>query len=396
MADIVVVGAGPAGSIAAKILSDYGFSVSLYEKEKLPRHKHCGGLITNKVIKTLDSIGVNCRDILSQRLRGWRFQFGDEILDFELDGSEENLTGNVYREEFDYFLTGIAAESGTRVIDSTKVLKIVIPENKKEKYFVVTQKGREECEIILGSDGVKSIVRRHLGIPYPKSKWAVTIEAEIPVDRRVIESFNEKNFGSINYVQEGVAWAFPKREGKTVNVGIGVSVNETKRMGKPLFDIWKRFLQDQEWYKNQSFHHHAEVMPFKGTVDKLGYEKILLLGDAAGLVDPLRGEGISYAIESGLNAAEAVKLQLEGKALMLAAYNDLMKVALDDINVYGMKLHNDFYVKNKFKTFSKMIKKNEDLRNLMLNLSCGLISNKQLVENLSLSRLILAYLRSFF
>jgi len=303
---------------------------------------------------------------------------------------------NVYREEFDYFLTGIATESGTRVIDSTKVLKIVIPENKKEKYIVVTQKGREECEIILGSDGVKSIVRRHLGIPYPKSKWAVTIEAEIPVDRRVIESFNEKNFGSINYVQEGVAWAFPKREGKTVNVGIGVSVNETKRMGKPLFDIWKKFLQDQEWYKNQSFHHHAEIMPFKGTVDKLGYEKILLLGDAAGLVDPLRGEGISYAIESGLNAAEAVKLQLEGKALMLAAYNDLMKVALDDINVYGMKLHNNFYVKNKFKTFSKMIKKNEDLRNSMLNLSCGLISNKQLVENLSLSRLILAYLRSFF
>jgi len=396
MADIVVVGAGPAGSIAAKILSDYGFSVSLYEKEKLPRHKHCGGLITNEAIKTLDSIGVNCRDILSQRLRGWRLQFGDEIIDLELNGSEDDLTGNVYREEFDYFLTRIAVESGTRVIDSTEVLKIVIPENKKEKYMVVTQKGREECEIILGSDGIKSIVRRHLGIPYPKCKWAVTIEAEIPAERRVIESFNDKNFGSINYFQEGVAWAFPKNEGRTINVGIGVSIEEAKRMDKPLFGIWKRFLQDQEWYKNQSVQHHVEVMPFKGTTEKLGYDKILLLGDAAGLVDPFRGEGISYAIESSLNAAEAVKLQLEGKASLLVAYNDLMKDVLDEINVYGMKLHNNFYVKNRLKTFSKIMKKNKNMRDLMLKLSCGLISNKKLIENFSLSKLILAYLRAVF
>lgn len=394
MTDVVIIGAGPAGSVAAKKLSELGYTVSLYEKEKIPRHKHCGGLLTNKVIRTLDFLGINCRDVLSQRILGWRIEIGDEIIDLELDKPKDNLVGNVYRDKFDSYLTRVAAESGTRVIDSTKVFKIVIPERKKEKYLVVTEKNREECEIILGADGAKSIVRRNLGIFYPKNNWAVSIESEIPVDRRAIEYFNDKNFISFNYVQEGVAWAFPKLKGNTINVGVGVSVNEVRRTDNLLLNIWKTFLQKQEWYKNQSVHHHVEVSPFKGTVNKLGHEKVLLLGDAAGLIDPLRGEGISYAIESGLNAAEAVKLHLEGKDVLLNTYTDLMKDVIDEINVYGMKLHNELYVKNKIRSFAKILLKNEDMCKSLLHLSCGLISNKQQVRYFSPIKLIIAFLKN--
>lgn len=396
MADVIIVGAGPAGSIAAKRLSDFGFSVSLYEKEKLPRHKHCAGYISCKAIRALDSIGVNCRDILRQRVRGWTFQSGDEILGLELEGSEDNLPGNVYREEFDYFLTQLAAQSGTRVIDSTKVIKILIPEDKEEKCSVITQKGREECEIILGADGVRSIVRKYLGIPYPKTKWAVAMEAEVPVDERAIDSYSEKNFMSFNYVQVGYAWVFPKRKGKTVNVGLGVLAEEAKRMKKGLLDVWKTLLQNQEWYTNQSVSRHVEMMPYIGTVDRLGCERVLLLGDAAGLVDPVGGEGVPYAIKSGIDAAEATRLQLEGKAPLLHAYDDLMEDMLDEINVYAMKLHNYFFVKNRIKTVLRLTKKNEDLRNLILEMSRGLISYEQTVGKFSLIKWILAYLRSVF
>lgn len=396
MAEIIIVGAGPAGSIAAKKLSDFGFTVSLYEREKLPRHKHGAGYISYKAIRALDSIGIDCRSILHQRIRGWKIQSGDEILDFALDGSEKDLPGNVYREEFDYFLTQLAVESGARVVDSTKVIKIVTPEKKAEKYSVITQKGREKCDIILGADGARSIIRRQLGIPYPKSRWAVAIEGEVPVDQKVIDSYDEKNFISINYVQVGIAWAFPKRKAKTVNVGLGVSVEEDKKMEKSLLDVWKMLLQNQEWYSNQTVHHHVEMMPYKGTVDRLGHGNVLLLGDAAGLVDPVTGEGISYAIESGIKAAEAAKLHLEGKVPLLAAYEDSMKDLLDDINIYAMKLHNYFFVKNKMKNILRLTKKDRNLRNLMLEMSLGLTSYRQIVENLSLVRWILAYLRSVF
>jgi len=396
MSEIIIVGAGPAGSVAAKKLSDLGFNVSLYEKERLPRHKHCGGLITNRSIRSLNSIGIDCSNVLSQRIFGWRFQFGNDVMDLEFETSNDNIIGNVYREDFDYFITKSAIESGAKVIDATKVIDIKIPENKKDNYFILTQKGKEECEIILGSDGMKSIVRRSLAIPYPRNKWAIAIEAEIPVNKKSIESFDEKNYISINYVQEGIVWAFPKMRGKTINAGLAVSLEEVRRKGKSLFDIWKKFLRDQKWYENQNVPHHVGVIPIKGTVEKLGFEKILLLGDAAGLVDPLRGEGISYAIESGIKAAEAVKLHLEGKSLLLPTYNNLMKDDLAEINIYGMKLHNEFYVKKKFLMFLKMAKKNEDIRSSMLRLSCGLSSNKQLIENFSLGKLLLTYIRSMF
>lgn len=396
MADVIVVGAGPAGSIAARELSDYGFTVSLYEKDKLPRHKHGAGYVPCRALRALDSLCVDCRATFLQTVRGWRIQSGNETLDFDFDGPEDGLPGNTYREEFDFFLTRLAAESGARIIDSTRVLKIVIPRKEGEKYSVITEKGTEECEIILGADGARSIVRRQLGIPYPKRKWAVTIEAEVPVEAAAIDSYGEKNLISTNYVQSGIAWAFPKRKGKTVNVGLGVSAEEVRRMGESLVAVWKTLLQNQQWYRDQSVHPHYEIMPYKGTVDSLGKREALLLGDAAGLVDPVTGVGIPYAIESGINSAEAARLHFEGKIPLLAAYNDLMNSLLDELNIYALKLHDYFFVKNRMGSILRLTKKDKNLRKLMLDMSLGLISYKQVVEKFSLIRWFLTYLRSIF
>ena len=329
-------------------------------------------------------------------MNGLRIKSGDEVLDFKFDGSENNLPGNVYREEFDFFLTQEAAESGSKIIDSTRVIKIVIPEKEEKKCCVVTEKGREECEIILGADGANSIVRRALGISYPRSRLAVAIEAEVPGDEEVFEFYDDKNFYDLGYVQRGYAWAFPKREGETINVGLIVLAEEAKKMNKPLLTVWKEFLTSLEWAKNRSVHPHGTMLPYQGTVDRLGHEKTLLLGDAAGFVEPVGGEGIPYAIDSSLNAAEAVKLYFEGRAPLLDAYNDLMKDTLDEINIYGMKMHNNFFVKNRIKTFLKMTRKNKDMFNVMRKMMSRSISYKQALESFSLPKFILAYIKTMF
>jgi len=393
MTEVVVVGAGPSGCTAAMALASQNYSVTIYEAETLPRHKHCGGYLTKKAIHTLQSMGVDCRNELAQEIYGWKMQLGEKTLELELEKNDENLTGNVRREDFDYFLLEKARERGANVVDSTRVRRIQRLDG-KNKCNVITDEGQHECDVVLGSDGIKSVIRRNLGINYPKEKLAVCIEAEVPVGKDVIDWFDSKNFISMNYFREGVTWAFPKAKGSTVNVGLGVSAREMKKDRISLTNALNKFLKDQEWYNNQITEPHIDVLPFNGTTDKLGEGRVLLLGDAAGLVDPLRGEGISHAITSGKFAAEAVKTMFEMGVPPLETYNELMKETLNEINVYGMRLHDYFYVKDYLKKFSGIIYNNNEMKRSILKLGCGLTTNSGLLRDFTIPKIILAYLSS--
>jgi geranylgeranyl reductase family protein len=387
MADVVVIGAGPAGSVAAKLLADFGFRVSLYEKERLPRHKHCAGYVSPKSLRILDSIGIDCRDSFDQVVRGMRIRCGKEDIEFDYTWSEDELPGNVCREHFDHLLAKRASVSGATIIDSTRVVGITVPESQGGKCEVVTEKGSEGCDVILGADGA--------GVSYPKGKLAVTIEAEVPVGGNVFDAYDGKNYYDFGFLRSGYGWAFPKRRRGTINVGVVVSVEDAKALGKPVLGIWREFLQDLDLYEGQEVHPHGNILPYQGTVDTLGCDRALLLGDAAGFVEPLGGEGIPYAIESGINAAKAVKSRLEGGVPLLPTYHESMKDVLDEINVYGMKIHESFFVKKKrMETIFKMTKKNKEMSDLMNSMMSRKMSYKQAMESLSPWKIMIPYLRT--
>lgn len=397
MADLVVVGAGPAGSVAAKLLCEDGFSVTLYEKEKLPRHKHCAGYVSPKSVRILDSIGIDCRSVFDQIVRGMRIKCGREDIEFDYTWSEDELPGNVYRKRFDHILVNYALERGANILDSTRVDKVVVSEDQEEKCMIFTKKRREECEVILGADGVNSIVRRDLGIVYPYTKLAVTVEAEVPVTENVLNSFDGKNYYDFGYFRSGYGWAFPKGGRGTINAGVVVASEEARKMEKPMQEVWREFLQTLEWYVGQDVHPHESILPYKGTTDRLGRDRVLLLGDAAGFVEPVGGEGIPYAIESGINAAKAVKNYLEGGEPMLTSYRELMKDVLDEINIYGIKIHESFFVKKKrMETFYKMTRKNKEMSDIMVQMMSRRMSYKEAMESLSPWKYMLAYIRTLF
>ena len=121
-ADIVVIGGGPAGGVAAKKLSDDGFSVILFEKERIPRHKHCAGFISHKSVMLLRSIGIDCEKILSG-INSFTLVCGNDS--YKMTPCVNNIAqGNIYREEFDTLLIKSAEENGVRVIDNARVMDI--------------------------------------------------------------------------------------------------------------------------------------------------------------------------------------------------------------------------------------------------------------------------------
>jgi len=390
MADVIVIGAGPAGSVAAKQLAESGFQVTLYEREKLPRHKHCAGYVSPKSIRILDSVGIDCRGTFDQTIRGMRIVCGGEDVEFDYTWAEDELPGNVCRERFDQLLVEHASASGAKIIDSTRVLGVAIPDG-RGACVVTTKEGSIECRIVLGADGAGSVVRRDLGVAYPRSKVATTLEAEVPVRRETLDAFNGKNYYDFGLLRSGYGWAFPKSKVGTVNVGVVISVEDVVKMGKPVIGIFWDFLQSLDLYEGQEVHPHGNILPYQGTVDILGRDGVLLLGDAAGFVEPLGGEGIPYAIESGINAARAVKEHLEGGKPLLSSYEGLMKDALDEINVYGARIHDNFYVKkNRMEAYFKIVKKNREMAEMMSRR----MSYKEAMESLSPWRFFLAYIRT--
>jgi len=211
--DVVIIGGGPAGSVAAKKLSDDGFTVTLFEKDKIPRHKHCAGFISQKTIRLLESTNIDIRDTLSE-LKGLHIRCGNVTLELKLG----SLAGNVIREEFDSHLIRHARDSGAKIIDASRVVDISRSED--GKYVVQSENAAAECDVIIGADGVNSFVRRHLGIQYDLDKLGVTVEAEIPVGAGALSDFRDMNHYDIGYVPNGYGWVFPKTKRGTVNAGV--------------------------------------------------------------------------------------------------------------------------------------------------------------------------------
>jgi flavin-dependent dehydrogenase len=137
MLNICVIGAGPSGCVAAKKLCDEGYSVTIYEREKIPRHKHCAGYVSQRSTNILKSINIDCSTLLS-RLNGFNLICEEKLYKIEIEG----LAGNVYREEFDTYLLKQAKLNGTQIRDSTIISSI--SKNYLDSKYIVESRDLKE------------------------------------------------------------------------------------------------------------------------------------------------------------------------------------------------------------------------------------------------------------
>lgn len=316
MYDVAVIGAGPSGSISAKLIAEAGYKVILIDKEEIPRYKPCGGAIELTLVP--------------------KYKLPEEVIEREVESLVlYHTSGKVYhrigfgavvwRLKFDGYFQYLAAAAGAKLRELQAVKSVTW---KDGHYRLGLRRGKVEAKIIVAADGVNSATLKSIGwSPFKPNEVYLTIQKEILSSReRIAEIIGEKTinfyFGK-DISKFGYGWAFPKRN--VISLGWGCLLSEITNT-RNAFEKFLEYEPVKEILSSgETIRTAAHLVPLKSR-DTFIEKGVLAVGDAAGLVDPISGKGIPYALESGELAAKTIIKALdEGDLEGLCDYEDALK-----------------------------------------------------------------------
>lgn len=288
-ADVIVVGGGPAGCTVARMVACHGLRTLLFESKRYPRHKTCAGVLSAKAFPLLPP---DCESVLGEPLYGVEFRFRNERpVCYKRETAYARM---VDRQKFDHFLAQKAVESGAVLLEASPVLEVW---KEGELFGVSTENGSYYAPVLVGSDGANGVVRKALGF------GGLTMGFGLEVDLSSLDRLNVKRgIGLIDYgvIPWGYGWVFPREGGFSVGIG---SFARLKSSLRGYFRSYIGYLSKDDPDGLRLF---AHPIPLGGRGLHVFKDNCLLVGDAAGFVDPFFGEGIYYAILSGSIAAKCI------------------------------------------------------------------------------------------
>ena len=309
-ADVVVVGAGPAGSAAAAWAARAGRDVLVVDSAQFPRDKACGDGLTPRAVAELELLGLGGWLDSRIRHRGLRMSgFGADV-EVEWPGPSFPSTGSaVPRVELDERIRSVAADDGAKMLLGVKAVDVEHDSSGRVQALVLDSGATIGLGDLIVADGARSTLGRVLGRRWhQETVYGVAVRGYIATPRSHepwITSHLELRSPE-GKVLPGYGWIFPLGNGE-VNIGVGALATSKRPAHAALRPLMSYYtgLRREEWgFDGEPRAGLSALLPMGGAVSGVAGPNWMLIGDAAACVNPLNGEGIDYGLETGRLAAE--------------------------------------------------------------------------------------------
>ena len=318
--DAVVVGAGPAGSTLAWRLADAGVSVLAVDKARFPRDKPCGGGLTFRAVRQCP---VDPSPVVEERvdILELRFRYRDAVVR-HAGGAVVWMT---QRRLLDAFLLDAARERGAEVVEGTAV------RFGSDNTLSLSSGERVRAGVIVGADGANGMTARAAGLGGAIA-YGVAFEGNVPYGTLSRERYERRAVIEFADIPGGYGWVFPK--GDHANVGVGCWQSEGPRIREHLARLCEAHGLDPEALESLRGHR----LPMRRPGMRIAGERVLLVGDAAGLLDPASGDGMYECFVSSKLASTAILDLLVGRSSTLLPYAAAVDDALAPLHRASWKL----------------------------------------------------------
>ncbi|MDO9380276.1 MAG: geranylgeranyl reductase family protein [Nocardioidaceae bacterium] len=338
--DLLVVGAGPAGAATAAWAARHGIEVVLADAAKFPRDKTCGDGLTPRAVAELDRLGLDPWIRSHTTNRGLRAAgFGQELLLPWPGGSLPSYGSAVPRTELDDRIRRVAVDAGATMLEQAKAVDVERHGERVSGVVLQLADGTRHtlaCKRLVVADGVRSSLGRVLGREWHRETvYGVAGRSYVRSGRSDdpwISSHLELR-GTQDELLSGYGWIFPLADGE-VNLGVGTLATAKRPANVQLRPLMEHYatLRRDEWELGDELRAPTSaLLPMGGAVSGVAGPNWALVGDAAGCVNPLNGEGIDYGLETGRLVADLMASQgdveLAWPATLRRHYGEAFSVA---------------------------------------------------------------------
>jgi len=298
MYDVIIAGAGPAGSTCARECAQQGLKTLLLDKDIFPRSKPCGGAVSGHALSLLDF--PLPENIIEKECFNARVHYGGRSIEAK---RQYRIAVFVSRNRFDAFLAEKAVESNARFLPGEKVVAV---HTIRDGITVVSEKTSYQTRFLIGADGIHSRVANAIRQPLGKDEMILGLVSNVPADDEAIDRRQNRTVDMhFGIAPQGYGWLFPHGGYHSLGImGLASMMEEPNKVMSGFAHSLGMELSAVQ----------GHIIPLGGLKRNIASGGILLVGDAAGFADPFHGEGIAYAILSGKLAAQAIIDSIKGNS----------------------------------------------------------------------------------